>query len=109
MIGKTAIVVVLLALGAYGFLEALPLLQGPSLTVESPVSGTPLPGGIVTIEGVVERSSSLSLNGAPLLPDENGFFEETLAFPTGTSILEFVAKDRFGRTIRTTRTIYVPE
>jgi hypothetical protein len=108
MLGKITVGVVLAALAVYGLIEALPLILGPSLVVDSPISGQTVPLGILTVTGEVKRVTALTLDGAPLLPDEKGAFSSTLAFPAGTSILTFTASDRFGRKITTTRTIYVP-
>lgn len=103
------IAVVLVLVVGYGLIEAWPLLAGPSLRVDTPQDYASFPGGIVLIEGRVARVSLLSLDGAPLLRDEDGNFSTTLTFPHGTSILTFVATDRFGRRITTTRTIFVPD
>lgn len=92
----------------YGLVEAHPLLAGPTLSIASPKDFATSTDGVFTISGTEARAASLTLDGAPLLADENGFFSEELAFPSGTSILTFVATDRFGRTITKTRTIYVP-
>ena len=100
--------VVLFLLISYGLIEAWPLLLGPSLSVESPRDGAPFPDGIVAIRGKADRIARLSLNGAPVLHGEDGTFETTLTFPHGGSILTFIATDRFGRRITTTRTIFVP-
>ena len=100
--------IVLFFILGYGLIRAWPLLEGPSLSVESPRDGAPFPGGIVTIRGTAERASLLTLNGAVLLHDQNGGFSSTLTFPRGGSILTFVATDRFGRTITATRNIVVP-
>lgn len=99
---------VLLALIAYGTLEAWPLIAGPALAVSSPVDHRAFPGGIVTVEGRALRAASLTLDGAPLLRDQNGLFSSTLTFPRGGSILTFTAADRFGRTVTVTRTIFIP-
>ena len=95
-------------LAGYGLIEAWPLLAGPSLSVASPADFATSTDGVFTISGRSARASSLFLNGTPLLPDETGQFGETLAFAKGTSILTFVATDRFGRAITKTRTIFVP-
>ena len=92
----------------YGFIEALPLIQGPALTIASPVDNAAIDGGIVTVSGQVARVALFTLDGAPLLHDQNGNFSSTLTFPRGGSILTFVVADRFGRTITATRTIFVP-
>ncbi len=102
------IAVSLFLLATYGLVEAWPLLAGPALSIESPRDGAPFPSGIVTTKGTAQRIAKLTLNGEPLLRDENGSFSTTLTFPQGGSILTFVATDRFGRHITSTRTIFVP-
>jgi hypothetical protein len=108
MLVKTLIAVVLIVLLGYGLLKAEPLLVGPTLSLSTPTDGAHFPDGMVTVAGNAKRATQLTLNGAPLLSDQNGSFETALAFPKGTSILTIVAKDRFGKTITNTRTIVVP-
>lgn len=107
--GRPIILTILALVLIYGLVEAWPLLSGPRLTVTSPKDGqTVAEGGVVDISGTALRTVALTLDGTPLLADaENGHFATTLAFPPGTSILTFSARDRFGRSRTTTRTIYV--
>lgn len=98
----------LVMLIGYGLREAWPLLTGPSLSIVSPTNDAPYPDGIVSIQGSAARAATLSLNGIPLLHDHDGSFSSTLTFPRGGSILTFVAADRFGRKVVTTRSIFVP-
>ncbi len=105
---KTLIASTLLGLGGYGLLEARPLLMGPSLSIASPENYALLPDGIATISGNGTRLTALSVNGARVLPNADGSFSLTLAFPKGESVLTFAGEDRFGKTISTTRTISVP-
>ena len=100
--------VILIILVGYGVIEAWPLVRGPVLTITSPIDGAAIPGGIVTVTGESAHIATLSLNGTPLLHDQNGAFSSTLTFPRGGSILTFVATDRFGRTVIATRNIFVP-
>lgn len=105
---KYLISLVLLVSVGYGFTRAWPLIAGPSLSIASPTDNAPFPGGIVTVRGKAERAATLTLNGALLLHQEDGAFYSTLTFPKGSSILTFVATDRFGRRVTATRTIFVP-
>jgi Glucodextranase, domain B len=105
---KYLIAVVLFILIGYGCIEAWPLLAGPGLVVTSPQNNASFPGGIVAIAGKAPRAAELTLNGAPLLHDQDGSFSSTLTFPRGGSILTFVATDRFGRVVTATRSIFVP-
>ncbi|MBU6388655.1 hypothetical protein KGQ72_02170 [Patescibacteria group bacterium] len=93
---------------SYGLVEAWPLIDGPSLSITSPKDNAPYPGGVVAVEGKAARAATLTLDGAPLLHDQDGSFSSTLTFPRGGSILTFVATDRFGRTVVATRSIFVP-
>jgi len=102
------LVITLFILVSYGLVEAWPLITGPSLSIESPKDGEPFQDGIVTVRGQASRVALLSLNGAPVLHDEQGYFETTLTFPRGASILTLIATDRFGRTVTATRSIFVP-
>ena len=102
------IAAVLLILAAYGLLKAWPLLAGPTLSVASPQEGASFPGGIVPVSGMATRIALLTLDGAPMLHDENGSFSSIRTFPHGESILTFVAADQFGRQVTVTRTLFVP-
>ena len=62
----------LFLLAAYGFMEAWPLIAGPALKIASPREGAPFPSGIVTTKGTVERIAKLTLNGDPVLRNEDG-------------------------------------
>lgn len=105
---RSLIAVVLVALVGYGLVEAWPLIEGPGLSVESPADHESFPGGIVTVTGKASRISMLTLDGATVLHDLDGDFSSTLTFPRGASILTFVATDRFGRSTKITRSLFVP-
>jgi hypothetical protein len=102
------IIIVLLIVIGYGLVEAWPLIAGPSLSVGSHVNNATFEGGIVTLSGNAKRVALLTLDGTPLLHNEQGDFAATLTFPHGGSILTFTATDRFGRRVTTTRSIFVP-
>ncbi len=99
---------VLISLVSYGLVEAWPLMIGPTLSIESPTNNESSPDGIVTIKGKAERAAELTLDGAPILHEEDGSFSLILTFPRGGSILTFRATDRFGRSLTSTRNIFVP-
>jgi len=105
---KYLIGVVLLALAGYGVVEAWPLIVGPTLTIDSPEPYASISGGIVSVTGRAARGAVLTLDGEPVLHEEDGHFSTTLTFPRGSSILTFAATDRFGRTVTARRTIFVP-
>lgn len=102
------IALALFILIGYGGAEAWPLIAGPSLSIVSPMQNAAYPSGIVSVQGKAARAATLSLNGAPVLHEEDGSFLSTLTFARGGSILTFTATDRFGRTVTATRSIFVP-
>ena len=99
---------VLLILILYGSVKAWPLIAGPTLSIASPTNNESFPGGIVSVQGRALRAALLTLDGMPLLHDQNGDFSSTLTFPRGGSILTFSATDRFGRSVAETLSIFVP-
>lgn len=108
MLGRITVGLILILLVGYGVYEGLPLLLGPRIVLDSPTQDMNVPDGVLTVSGKVSRAAGLALDGAPVLPDEAGAFSSTLAFPRGSSILTLTARDRFGRTVSLSRTIFVP-
>ncbi len=92
----------------YGGVEAWPLVAGPALSVTLPANDATVPDGIVTVQGKALRAAELTLDGDPILHDQDGSFSSTLTFPRGGSILTLVATDPFGRKVTVTRTVFVP-
>lgn len=99
---------VLFILVLYGLREAWPLVAGPALSIESPADNKSSESTIVTVSGTAVRAATLTLNGSPLIREENGSFATILTLPRGGSILTFEAADRFGRTNNQTRAIFIP-
>ncbi len=104
---RYALIVVLVLLVGYGAMEARPIVLGPTLTLINPQSGG-LATSTITVSGRVSRAVALSVNGAPVLPNEDGTWSDVLTLPTGSGILTVTATDRFGRSITKTRTVFVP-
>lgn len=105
---RAILVIVIILIVGYGFIEALPLLSGPKLSVSTPTEGEAVPGGITTISGSEKRAVALLVNGSIVLPDSDGAFSQAVAFASGTSILTVTATDRFGHSASVTRTLFVP-
>lgn len=100
--------ILILALGIYGGIKAWPILRGPSILVENPVSFSIAPRGMLEIRGRTRHTDTLTLNGALVLIDQEGRFMKTLLLPSGGAILSFTATDRFGRTTTEKRVVYIP-
>ncbi|MBP6860268.1 MAG: hypothetical protein KBC38_01755 [Candidatus Pacebacteria bacterium] len=107
MLVRGAISLVLVLLAGYGFFEAAPLLRGPQLTLDAGSYANTV-DGFITVAGTASHTQSLSLNGAPLLIDEEGRFQKTLLLPSGNAILTLTAGDRFGRMVAKRLEVSVP-
>lgn len=105
---KILAAITLVLLAGYGVIKAIPLIAGPQIEVTSPVDYQTVPDGFVTISGRAVHTSTLTLNGAPFLIDEKGYFETTLLLPSGGAILSLTATDRFGRQTSVERNVFIP-
>lgn len=104
---RYALILVLALLLGYGAMEARPIVLGPTLSLSSPEDGG-LATSTIAVAGHVSRTVALSVNGSPVLPNEDGSFRDIITLPSGSGILTVKAVDRFGRSITKTRTVYVP-
>jgi hypothetical protein len=105
---RAIIVIVLVLLVGYGAKEALPLLSGPQVSLTSPKNGESFYNGFISISGVATHTTGVTLDGGPLVTDENGHFSTLLTLPRGGAILTITATDRFGRTTIVHRAVAVP-
>ncbi len=81
----------------YGFFEARRLIEGPSITILSPQDGSATIHPLLTIEGVAQNISFLTINDKPALTDESGHFTKKMSPPPGVSTVTVQGTDRFGR------------
>ncbi|MGE5541281.1 MAG: hypothetical protein ACM3TU_03320 [Bacillota bacterium] len=107
MVRAITIAALVILLG-YGFVEGIPLLAGPHISLTSPGDGQSFSDGFVRITGTAAHTENLTLDGAPLLIDSSGHFDTTLVLPHGGAILSLTATDRFGKSQSVRRTIFVP-
>ncbi len=108
MLIRTTIIIVLVLVCGYGLKEAIPFLTGPVLSLASPKNGESFHNGFINISGSAVHTQSVSLDGSPLLTDQNGHFSTELTLPRGSAILTLTATDRFGRITTERRTVFVP-
>jgi|JI8StandDraft_1071087.scaffolds.fasta_scaffold20607_2 hypothetical protein len=105
MIRKAVLVLLLITLG-YGIYLGIPLIQGPSVVLNSPQDGQYIEGGLLVVSGKATRSSELKLNGRTLLMDTEGNFATSFVLPVGSAIITLTAHDRMERSITLTRTVF---
>jgi hypothetical protein len=86
----------------YGIFEARRLIQGPTITIESPAQGSAISTSALTVVGFARNISFLTINNKPAFTDESGRFTFTFSPPPGYNTVTVEAKDRFGRSARKT-------
>jgi hypothetical protein len=83
---------------SYGAFEARRLLQGPQVTILSPLNGSATSSSAVAVAGEAHNISFLTLNDKPIYAEESGHFSVLLSPPPGYTVFTVAATDRFGRT-----------
>lgn len=96
---KLLVALVVLVIFGYGLFESRRLIEGPTLSIDTPQGGSATSSAIVTITGRVENISFLTINGKTASADEQGLFVYRYSPPTGYTIATAVATDRFGRRV----------
>ncbi len=89
----------------YGLFESRKLIEGPIITIESPLDGSATSSTSLLLAGNAQNISFLSINDKPAFTDEKGHFAELLSLPPGFTILTVAASDRFGR--KTSRSVSI--
>lgn len=109
-ISRGIAVCILLAILGYAYFEARPFLSGPGLIVTEPLDGFSVTESPITVSGNARRITEITLNGNPIVVDEEGNFERVVPLSPGYAVIEVSVKDRFGRTrTETLRGTYAPQ
>ena len=83
-------------------------LRPPRLEVLEPAKDLFATTTSFDVRGRTDPDADLSLNGRPLFSGGSGEFSERIFLVSGVNRLEFLAKNRYGKTTRVTRYIVVP-
>ncbi len=82
------------------------VLSPPGLTVFSPGEYSIVYDRAMTISGSVTPGSILSINSEEVLVGEDGSFSQEISLHSGVNEFVFVAKKRYGREAKVSRTVY---
>jgi hypothetical protein len=109
---RLLIVLAVIIILGYAAFEARRLIAGPEIAILSPRGGTATSTTVLTISGIAQNISFLTINDAPAFTDEAGNFSLTITPPLGYAIFTVQATDRFGRRakaqVRVTMLNYCP-
>jgi transcriptional regulator with XRE-family HTH domain len=93
--------------GGYVIWQVQSFLRLPTLILNEPTSGL-ITGDTVRVAGRAETSATVTINGAPVLLNENGLFELTLTLHPGINVLHVEAKNAADRRRIIARDLLVP-
>ena len=102
---RTLIAIVCTVLLGYGFFESRLLIEGPTITILSPLNGSATSTTALLIKGTAHNISFLTINDKPAYTDQAGNFALTVSPPTGYEVVTVAAKDRFGR--RSAKSVFI--
>jgi hypothetical protein len=88
-------IVVAVVVGYAGF-AFRDIVRGPSIVITKPINGETFATSSVELKGISERAQFISLNGKPILIDENGAFSEIIVLSSGYNVSTIEARDKFG-------------
>jgi len=91
------VLLVVILVGGYAILKAEDYLRGTKIVIESPKDGITITDQFIEIRGQAKGASLLTLNGAKILTDTEGYFSQRLLLGLGYNTFEIKALDRFNR------------
>lgn len=96
---------VVVLIGYTGF-TAKRIFEGPQIVIETPVDGATMNTSLIEVRGTTKNALSLLLDGRLIAIDTTGRFQEQLLLSYGYNIIELVATDRAGKSIKKTVTLF---
>lgn len=83
-------------LGGYVYAQARAMSVAPPLEILSPADGEKVENPLVVVKGKTLPGSSVTVNGAPAVVGDDGWFEHRMNVPRGTTVIRVVARRRHG-------------
>ncbi len=80
----------------YAFFSSKDLIFGVKIRNVNIVDGAKVTEGVIKITGNAKKAINITLNGREISIDQEGNFNESLAFLSGYNIINLKAQDKFG-------------
>lgn len=90
-------IAIVLVISGYVYFQSYNFIEGPVISINTPINGSSVDESLVEIEGEAKNISYITLNDRQIFTDEEGFFKEKLLLSYGYNLVTIAAKDRFGR------------
>lgn len=91
-----SVLVLLIGLGVYIYLQYQALHAKPPLIVESPLDEVVVKEEVVPVYGITDRDATLLINNEPILIKEDGKFYEDVELTVGENTIAIEATSRVG-------------
>jgi len=105
IIAGTLITVLVLAGFIYLYREIGSFASVPRLVVLNPQQNAVVQGSSTLVEGITDRDAKLSVNGQPVLVNDDGNFRESLILQSGSNIINIKSINRFKKETEETITV----
>ena len=96
-------------IAGYAYLRTRDIAAGPIVEIHQPADGHSSSQTLMQVTGIANHIAFLTLNGRQIYTTQDGNFSEPLLLSEGSSILEVVGRDKFGRTTRVRRRVVFNE
>lgn len=91
----------------YSLWQLRTIIDGPTVTVDSPKAGELTTEPRLTISGEAHQIDWLFLNNRQIFTDESGHFDEVVFASPGYNMVQLQGRDKFGRvTIKNIELVY---
>ena len=81
----------------YAGFQARKIIEGPELTLTTPLHGTIYNDPLIEIAGIASNIKEIRLDDRTIYIDEQGNFKEKLLLFPGYNIIRLKAQDKFGK------------
>ena len=88
---------ILLFIIGYAFFTSHDIILGPEIIIFEPKNGDSFATSSVIIKGRVFRVKEISLNGRPIIIDNEGNFLENVLLAPGYNVSSIIIQDKFKR------------
>jgi len=93
-----------LVIGIFGYKNMYYILKGSDINFQ--INKTEVSSSLFDITGVAKNTVFISLNGREIFINQQGEFNEKIALPEGFSVITVLARDKFGKNIEKTVSVY---
>ena len=91
--------IVIIAVLGYAYFRTQDYLNGPQISITSPINGQTVTDPLLTVSGITEHVTAIYLNDRKIFIDKDNVFQEELLLYPGYNIITIWAVDRFDKRV----------